>query len=427
MSTSHQARLGVVLIVLATMIGLLSGCSSAPTPVDSSRSRPAEISPAERTAAAQTTIDAFVAAARRGDRTAAAALVSTQDAAFSGRAAVWAANLARLDWSTLTWTVQSAQGALNEARRQAIGADAWVQEVTISWAYEGETRVAEKSVWLTFVIEPRSAAVAVAKLAGDADDPAGVSATPLWLQQPVRLHRSGSVLVLTASATADRWVVEARRAQQSASRRVGTAGRDRGGVLVVEVPQSRALFERSLGVSPGSYATVAAAAWPLGPDATRAPIHVVVNPEAADRLTELGRNVLLTHEAVHVLVRSPGSPAPTWLVEGYADQIAYDTWPAGRIPALQAVSRSVRAAGVPTRWPAEKDFAPDAGELDLAYDLAWSAAHSIAVGHGSAGLNRFYAAVGAGKSIDQAASLIGTTESALRKQWRSDLNQLANR
>lgn len=352
--------------------------------------------------------------------------MSTRDDGFSGRAAVWVANLARLDWSRLTWTVQSAQSELNDARQQALGGQAWVHEVTIDWAYRGETRVAQESVWLTFVSEPRLATGGVvAKLAGDTDDPTGVSPTPLWLQQPVRLHRSGSVLVLTASVSADPWVAEVRQAQRAVARRVGTAGRDREGVLVVEIPQSRALFERTVGVTPGSYATVAAAAWPMGPDTTRAPIHVVVNPEAAGRLTELGRKVLLTHEAAHVAVRSPGAPAPTWLVEGYADQIAYDTWPAGRAPALRSVAQSVRDHGVPNQWPPERDFAPDAENLDLAYDLAWSAVHSIAADRGSAALNRFYAAVDAGKTLDEAARVIGTSESALRKRWSADLNRLA--
>lgn len=354
--------------------------------------------------------------------------MSARDDGFAGRAAIWAANLASLDWSVLTWTVQSAQGALNGTRQQSVGVDAWVQEVTISWAYRGENRIAEENVWLTFATEPQSnAGGVVAKLVGDTDDPTGVSPTPLWLQQPVRPYRSGSVLVLTDSSRAERWVDEVRQAQQAGARRVGNAGRDQGGVLVVEVPQSRALFERTLGVPSGSYATVAAAAWPMGPNTMRAPIHVVINPEAAGRLTELGRKVLLAHEAVHVAVRSPGSPAPTWLVEGYADQIAYDIWPAGRAPALRSVARSIREHGVPTSWPSEEDFAPGAESLDLAYDLAWSAAQSIAMDRGSTALNRFYAAVDAGKSIDEAARTIGTTESALQKRWRADLNRWAGR
>ena len=89
--------------------------------------------------------------------------------------------------------------------------------------------------------------------------------------------------------------------------------------------------------------------------------------------------------------------------------------------------RSVREHGAPTHWPSAEDFAPDAKDLDLAYDLAWTAAHSIAAADGADALSRFYAAVAAGKSGDEAAATIGTTESALRKRWRADLAQLADR
>ena len=421
-------RLGAVLLGLLLFAGVLTGCSSASTSAGATGPEPTATTSAERTAAAQHTVDAFVAAARRGDQAAATAAVSSRDDAFAGRAAIWAGNLTHLDWSRLTWRVQPPQGELSDARRQLIGADAWVQEVSISWAYAGEARVAQASVWLTFVTEPSSVAAGPpTRLAGDTDGPVQSSPRPLWLQQPVRLYRSGSVLVVTDSVAAARWVAESRRAQRAVAQRVGAAGRDSGGVLVVEVPQSQALFERTLGVPPGSYAAVAAAAWPMGPDATRAPIHVVVNPETAGRLTELGRDVLMTHEAVHVAVRSPGSSTPTWLVEGYADQIAYDASPAGSAPALRSVKQSIREHGVPAHWPTEQDFAPDAGNLDLTYDLAWTAARSIAAGYGADALNRFYAAASTGKSVEEAAKTIGTTESALRKRWVASLERLADR
>jgi hypothetical protein len=165
----------------------------------------------------------------------------------------------------------------------------------------------------------------------------------------------------------------------------------------------------------------------MGPDTGTAPIHVVVNPEASGRLGELGRRVLITHEAVHVATRSPSSQAPTWLVEGYADQIAYDAYPAGRAPAEKTVRESVRERGMPRDWPDENDFAPDATHLDLGYDLAWTAAHSIARAYGDAGLDRFYAAVDRGDSVEQAAEVIGTSEQALLRQWRTDLAALARR
>ena len=352
--------------------------------------------------------------------------MSARDQVFAARAAVWSANLARIDWSVLTWTVGSRTGEVPTARQVLLGPDAWVQSVTVSWRLPGESRTAEEALWLTFVEESGVDGQPHLRLAGDADGPGAGSPAPIWWQQPVHLQRDGETTLLTAAA-GSAWLDQASAAQRAVRKRIGVAGRDPGGSLVVEVPQSRTAFERTLGVPSDSYAQVAAAAWPMGADTSTAPIHVVVNPEATARLSDLGRDVLLTHEAVHVATRSPGSPAPTWLVEGYADRIAYRAHPSADAPAREAVRDAVRKHGAPRDWPAENDFAPEATDLDLSYDLAWTAARSIAMAYGDDSLNRFYAAVDGGASIEEAAERIGSTEKQLRQRWRADLAQLAAR
>lgn len=372
-------------------------------------------------------MDAFVAAGRRGDHAAAAALVSTRDQAFARRAEIWSDNIGRIGWKGLTWAVESPQATVSATRRTVLGADAWVQQVRLTWALPGESRAAEDTIWLTFVDQAGADGGVATRLAGDTDNPDAAAPVPIWLQQPVRLLSYGSTLLLTDADDAEAWLGQAAAARRAVATRVGQAGRDPGGVLVVEVPASRAIFERALGVTAGSYAAIAAAAWPMGPDSGTAPIHVLVNPEASERLSTLGRNVLLTHEAVHVATRSPGSSMPTWLIEGYADQIAYEAYPAGSAPAEETVKESVRQHGAPRGWPDQDDFAPDAADLDLSYDLAWTAARSIASAYGDDGLDRFYAVVDHGDSVAAAADALGTSAKALRTQWRRDLGALARR
>lgn len=376
----------------------------------------------------QQLLDAFVDAARRGDAAAAASLVSTRDPTFAGRAAIWSANLGRIEWRRLTWSAEPAQMALAGPRRAMLGEDAWVQQVRLTWAFPGETRTAQETIWLTFVDQPTAdGGEPVTRLVGDGDGPTAATPMPIWLQQPVRLLRRGSALLLADARDADSWLGRASAADRAVATRVGRAGRDSEAVLVVELAASRAIFERALGVPAGSYATIAAAAWPMGPDPGTAPIHVLVNPEASGRLSTLGRNVLLTHEAVHVVTRSPGSPVPTWLVEGYADQIAYRVYPAGSKPAEESVREFVREDGAPRDWPDEDDFAPDAGGLGLTYDLAWTAARSIARTYGDDGLDQFYADVDRGDSLAEAADALGTSAAMMREQWRSDLAAAARR
>lgn len=350
--------------------------------------------------------------------------LTSQDQAFAGRARVWAANLERIPWSQLTWTARPAESELADDRRAALGGDAWVQQIAVRWALPGERRTAEQELWLTFADRPTgndgapgSEGVPETVLAGDGDGPRGDAAQAIWLQQPVRLLRADGALVLTDAADGAEWLSQAVAARRAVLSLTGSVPDP----LVVEVPQSRAVFERSLGVSPHSYAAAAAAAWPMGSDTSAASVHVVVNPEASRRLSTLGRDVLLVHEAVHVATRSPGSAVPTWLVEGYADQIAYQAHPAGRVPAERLVRTYVREHGVPKDWPPEGDFAAEAEDLDLSYDLAWTAARSIAEAHGDRDLRRFYAALADGDSVAEAAQRIGTSESSLLRQWHRDL------
>ena len=289
----------------------------------------------------------------------------------------------------------------------------------------GERRSATDDVWLTFVDEPNVDGASALRLAGNSGGPAAVT-EPIWLQQPVRLLHDDGVLLLTDADDGSAWARHASAARRAVAERVGAARRHPDEVLVVEVPQSRAVFERILGVREGSYAAVAAAAWPMGSDTSTAPIHVVVNPEASNSLSTLGRQVLLTHEAVHVTTRSPGSSAPTWLVEGYADQVAYDAYPAGMAPAEDAVRAAVREHGTPRDWPTEQDFAPDAADLDLAYDLAWTAAESIAA-DGENTLDDLYSATDRGASLAEAADELGISEQSLLQHWQQDLEAMAAR
>jgi hypothetical protein len=405
------------------VVALLGGCSLVASRADTQPPATAPIS--TRSERVQQLLDRIVTAGRRGDSI--AEFVTDRDQAFAGRAAVWSANLARIDWSVLTWTAGPGEATLSSARRAELGPNAWVQSVTVSWSLPGESRTAEEELWLSFVDEPSATGAAPGlRLVGDSDGPGAGSPAPIWWQQPVHLQRDGTTVLLTDDRDTA-WLGQASAARQAVRKRIGVADRDPTGALIVEIPQSRAAFERTLGVPSTSYARVAAAAWPMGADTSTAPIHVVVNPEATERLSSLGRAVLLTHEAVHVATRSPGSPAPTWLVEGYADRIAYRAHPTADGPAIDAVREAVRTDGVPRDWPTEADFAPQAADLDLSYDLAWTAARSIAMTYGDNELNRFYAAVDGGASLEEAAEKIGTTEKQLRGRWRADLAELAAR
>ena len=61
------------------------------------------------------------------------------------------------------------------------------------------------------------------------------------------------------------------------------------------------------------------------------------------------------------------SAAPTWLIEGFADYVAYAAYPATESAALTPLRTRVRGGWLPGALPSEADFRASAAELDLAY------------------------------------------------------------
>ncbi|MEU4295747.1 hypothetical protein [Kitasatospora aureofaciens] len=169
------------------------------------------------------------------------------------------------------------------------------------------------------------------------------------------------------------------------------------GRLLLELPATEAQFARLLEADPASWTgmaavTVAAPGAPWHTPADR----VVINPEAFGRLSDFGRQVVVTHEATHVATRADTRAwTPLWLSEGVADWTAYRE--SGRRPQQIApeLTRDVVAGRLPTALPADGDFAAGATGIAQAYEQAWLACALIAGRYGTDRLVAFYRAVGA--------------------------------
>ncbi|MFJ6936032.1 hypothetical protein [Streptomyces sp. NPDC101132] len=245
-------------------------------------------------------------------------------------------------------------------------------------------------------------------------DRPGAGAHPqLWDQGPVTAVRGARSLVLGVgqgrgtlegvAETADRAVPEVTSAWPGKwPERV-----------VVQVPASLDAMAALLGSPAGSYGGMAAVTTSPGD-------RVTVNPGAYGQLGALGRQVVLTHETVHVATRgATTSHTPLWLSEGFADWVAYrDT---GRTPAqvAPALARAVRAGNAPAGLPeaGEFSFAGDGERLARAYESAWLANRMIEQHWGRDKLIAFYEA--AATSPQSAfANVLGTDEQAFTADWR---------
>ncbi|MFF7810606.1 hypothetical protein ACFZCF_01575 [Streptomyces sp. NPDC007945] len=156
---------------------------------------------------------------------------------------------------------------------------------------------------------------------------------------------------------------------------------------------------------------------------------VIVNPEAYGMLGDFGRELILTHEAVHVATRAHTSPStPVWLSEGFADWVAYRG--AGRTPAQAApeLRRAVRAGDAPAALPEDADFGfgGDGEALARAYESGWLACAMIADRWGEDRLTAFYREVGAHPGREGAVEnalhkVLATTPERFTAEWRTYL------
>jgi len=413
------------LVSLFSILGLLlAGCTASPPSVQPSvgqSSSPAD--PAARTRQAQVLLDSLTRAVRDHDQAAFTAILSARDPLAVRPARIIFDNLTGLPLTELTFTARPRFAALSEDRRGKLGSEAWVQQATVSWQLADDARPAEHTVWLTMV--PLGSR---AQLAAVTDRPANADPLPIWWSEPVVAERSGKVtaLVSVALGASGRWADAAAAAATAVADGVRRVARAWSGKLMVEVPGSRQLFEQVLGAKAGSFAQIAAVTSAEGPNPASAALRILVNPAAADRLTNLGLAVLLAHEATHVATRSVDSPAPVWAVEGFADYVAYEAYPKASKDAIAPLLADIRKRGEPTRLPSNANFGASASGLGLTYAKAWLACRYVAEIYSPRQLDQIYSDLDRGRTLDQATqAVLNASAEEFVAGWRSYLLGLA--
>ncbi|MEU9126758.1 hypothetical protein AB0D08_01360 [Kitasatospora sp. NPDC048540] len=221
------------------------------------------------------------------------------------------------------------------------------------------------------------------------DGPVGAPA--LWDLGTVRAVRGAHCLVL-GLAEQDRVAELAARADRAVPDVDAVWGDAWAGRLLLELPATEVDFARVLDVAPEAYqgiaaVTVAAAGAPEHTPADR----IVVNPEAYRGLSELGRRVVVTHEATHVATRADTHAwTPMWLSEGVADHTAYLGTGRTARQIAPALAQDVAAGRVPTALPADAAFTAGTERIGQAYELSWLACEVLAREFGERGLVGFY-------------------------------------
>jgi hypothetical protein len=417
-------------VVIALVSSLaLAGCGSGATtsPETPNREVSAAAEAAARTSHTQAVLGQLLSAARAGDRAAFSSAVSTRDSAFRQRAQMIFENLRVLPLSTLQLTVRPRFAKLPAKRQRELGDASWVQEAVLRWQLRGEAAPAEHTVWLTMVMEGQHI-----RLAGTTDIPGSrepPAPPPLWWLEPVGVERTPKATALVSKTldARERWARSANAAATKIRPHVAGVVRGWSGSLVLEVPGSLATFRQVVGAPGGSVDDIAAVTRAVGPDPSTAPIHIVVNPVASGKLTPLGLSVLLAHEATHAATHSVDSPAPAWVVEGLADNVAYSAYPDARRAAAAPLVAQVRAGRVPRGLPADDQLRASEDGVGLAYTEAWLACRYVTERYSPRQLNRLYRQLDRGSTLDQAArSVLNVSAATFVADWRRYLSSLSS-
>ncbi|MBV9096793.1 MAG: hypothetical protein JO079_01935, partial [Frankiaceae bacterium] len=96
---------------------------------------------------------------------------------------------------------------------------------------------------------------------------------------------------------------------------------------------------------------------------------IAINPRNWPTLSSLGRRIVLTHELTHVASRADtNSCMPTWLIEGFADYVAYKQSSLPVHVIATELGADVRAGRAPSYLPPNRDFAGSSKRLAQAYE-----------------------------------------------------------
>jgi hypothetical protein len=255
---------------------------------------------------------------------------------------------------------------------------------------------------------------------------AGSGALPIWLAGKLTVVRQSGLAVMRLNGGDTKQPVDAMAANARAGvRRVVP---HTSGLLAVVSPHTQAEMAQLVGQKIANVKQIAAVSTQLdgGGNASAGAV-IVLNPAVFATMDRRAAQVVLTHEATHVLTKAVGTRAETWVVEGFADFVALHDDSASLSLSAGQILAEVKAGGGPKHLPTAADFSATEHGLGAVYESAWMIFRMLAATYGDTKVETFYAHVLDGTPLDQALkSSFGLTNSELTTRWRSYLAKSAS-
>jgi hypothetical protein len=251
------------------------------------------------------------------------------------------------------------------------------------------------------------------------------SSVPVWLLGDVTVDTGGGRTIVRIDGGDDSMPVDdmVARARDVVERTVPGVDGD----LTVISPRTQAQMAAVVGQQQDAVAQIAAVTTGIDGDTAADDVVVVLNPAVFATMDQRAAQVVLTHEATHVLTSAVGTTAVNWVVEGFADFVALqdDTAPLS-VSAGQVLAR-VRAGDVPAALPTDTDFGSTQHGLGAVYESAWMIFRMLGEQHPRQDVVAFYREVIGGEPVERALrSTFGLTVDELTADWRAYLTKSAS-
>jgi len=295
-------------------------------------------------------------------------------------------------------------------------------EVAVSWRAGRDSAVAGTSVrdaTVDFRLDPRRDGTFAVRSATAHEEP-----LPLWLAGRIAVERETGLRVITVDGGAPDVdaAAMARVAREHVQKVVPGVDAD----LTIVSPRTRALTADLVGRPQREVAPIAAVTTSVDGGTKTARV-IVLNPAQFATMDARAAQVVVSHEATHLLTEAFGSGAESWVTEGFADFVALHDDDAPLSLSAGQVLQQVKDDGAPKALPTPEDFGRGGHGLGAVYESAWMVFRMLGERHDDATILRFYRDVLSGAKVDTAVRrAFDLSVAQLTKQWRDYLTKSAS-
>ena len=327
------------------------------------------------------------------------------------------------------WAAREALGAREVGLRYIAGGDvsdradgSTQADVEVSWMAGGDSGLADelRTSTATFRLDPQADGTFAIRSVT-----AGAGSLPIWLSGEVDVVTRAETTVISIDDGVD-GPIDTMTAKARAA--VVDVLPDAEGTVVVVSPNTQDQMADLVGREVADVNQIAAVTTNLdASNGTAGGVVIVLNPVVFATMDQRAAQVVLSHEATHLMTSAVGTKAETWVVEGFADFVAlHDDDASLSLSAGQALAK-VKAGETPRRLPSAADFGSGSHGLGAAYESAWMIFRMLSETHNDATIVAFYEDVLEGKELGAALDeAFGLSVDQLTADWRRYLEKSAS-